>query len=77
MNDRNVYGIHTYRRVGHAKAVTDPDPNTTGSNEAYTNKYTWVFGQNFIPIVYKNRSACVYPYSETYVWGYILQSQVW
>ena len=40
MNDRNVYGIHTYRRVGHAKAVTDPDPNTTGSNEAYTNKYT-------------------------------------
>ena len=58
--------MHTHRRVGRAKAVTEPSPNTTGSNEADTNAYTFCFGQNFIPIAYTNRSADVYPYIEVY-----------
>ena len=62
----NISSIQNHRRVGRAKAVTDPDPNTTGSNESDTNADTCCLGQNCIHIAYPNRSADVYPYSEAY-----------
>ena len=40
MNGRNISNVQTHRRVGRTKGVTDPDPNSTGSNEADTNAYT-------------------------------------
>ena len=58
--------MNTHRRVGCAKEVTVPAPNTTGSNEADTNTDTCCPGQNFIPIVYTNWSEDVYPYSYAY-----------
>ena len=65
-NGRNISSMHTYRRVGRSKSVTYPNPNTTGSNGAYTNADTCRLVQNFIPIAYTNRSADVYPYIEVY-----------
>ena len=65
-NGRNISNVHTHRRFVHAKEVTDPDPNTTGSNEADTNADMCCFDQNFIPIAYTNRLEDVYPYSEAY-----------
>ena len=65
-NGRNISGMNTHRRVGCAKEVTVPAPNTTGSNEADTNTDTCCPGQNFIPIVYTNWSEDVYPYSYAY-----------
>ena len=35
-NGRNISNVHTHRSVCRAKVVTDPDPNTTGSNESDT-----------------------------------------
>ena len=66
INGRNIYNLHTHIRVGHEKAVTGPDTNTTGSNEADTNANTCWIGQNFISIAYTNQLAYVYPYSEAY-----------
>ena len=60
---RNISTMHSQRRVGHSKAVTETSPNTTGSNEADTNADTCCLGQNVIPILYTNQSADVYPYS--------------
>ena len=65
-NIRNISNLHTYRRVGHAKAVTKPYPNTTVSDEADTNFNMCSIGKNFIPIAYTNGSVDVYPYSEAY-----------
>ena len=31
-NGRNISSMHNHRRIGRAKAVTDPARNTTGSN---------------------------------------------
>ena len=58
--------MHTHRRVGCAKVVTEPDPNTTGPNEDDTNSNMCLLGQNCIPISYTNRLADVYPYIESY-----------
>ena len=65
-NGRNIYSMHTHRRVGHSKSLTDPATNNTVSNEYDTNADTCYIGQNFIPIAYTNWSADVYAYSEAY-----------
>ena len=52
-NGRNISNLHTHRRVGRAKALTETDPNTTSSNEADTNTNMCCLGQNIIPIAYK------------------------
>ena len=65
-NGGNISSIYTHRMVGGAKEVTEPDPNTTGSNDANTNTNTCYIGQNFIFIAYTNLSEYVYPYSEAY-----------
>ena len=62
----NISSMHTHIRVGCTKEVTEPAPNTTGSNESYTNADTCCLVQNFIPIAYTNQSLDVYPYSEAY-----------
>ena len=40
-NGRNISSMHTHRRVGCAKAVPEPYPNTNGYNEADTNADAW------------------------------------
>ena len=44
MNGRNISSMYTCRKVGRANSVTEPDPNTTGSNEADTNADTCCLG---------------------------------
>ena len=65
-NGRNISSMHTHRWVGRTKVVTEPDHNTTCSNEVDSNADTCCLGQNVIPIEYTNQSAGVYPFSETY-----------
>ena len=65
-NGRNISSMHTHRRVGREKSVTEPAPNTTGSNEADTNADTCCLGQTFIPIEYTNCSEDIFPYIEAY-----------
>ena len=65
-NNRGISNVITKRRIGCAKAVSEPDPNTRAQNEADTNADTCCLGQNFIPLYYTNRSADVYPYSDAY-----------
>ena len=49
-NDRNISSIYTYRRVGRTKALTEPDPNTTGSNEDDTNADTFFSSKTLYPL---------------------------
>ena len=65
-NGRNITSMRTHIRVGRVKSVTEPAPNTTGSNKDDTNVDTCCLVQNFIPIEYKKRSADIYPYSEAF-----------
>ena len=65
-NGRNISRMHTHRRFGSAKKVTELDPKITGSNEDDTKTDTCCIVNCFIPIVYTNRWADVYPYSEAY-----------
>ena len=64
--NRHIQNVITKRRIGKAKASPEPAPNTVAANEADTNADTCCLGTNFIPILYTNRTADVYPYSDAY-----------
>ena len=49
-NGRNLSIMHTHRRIGRAKAVIEPSPNTTGSNEADTSADTCFLSQTLSPL---------------------------
>ena len=54
------------QRIGRAKSVSEPDPNTYATNEADTNSYTCLLGTNFIEIAYTNLTEDLYPHSDLY-----------
>ena len=52
--------------IGKAKAVPETSADTVAINDSDTNDDTCCLGTNFIPLVYTNKSANVYPYNGTY-----------
>ena len=60
----NVISKRTISQFG--SKMPEPAPNTVASNEADTNADTCCLGKNFIPLAYTNRSADVYPYTDSY-----------
>ena len=65
-NNRGISNVIMKRRVGHARAMLEPDPNTRAQNEADTNANTCCLGHNFIHLHYTNWSADIYPYNDAY-----------
>ena len=66
--NRSISHVTTTRKISSSQAhsVSEPKPNTVGSNEADTNADTCCLGANFIPISFTNRTADVYPYDDSY-----------
>ena len=61
-----VQDVFSKRRIGRDTAVSEPTPNNYTNNEANTNADTCFLGMKFTAIAYTNRTADVYPYSNTY-----------
>ena len=53
-------------RIGKSKAVPEKSADTVAMNKSDTNDDTCCMGTNFIPLVYTNKSANVYPYNGAY-----------
>ena len=59
-NCRNISIMHTHRRVSFAKSVTEPTPNTTGSNESDTNLDTCSLRKKLYPhCIHKPIRICI------------------
>ena len=65
-SNRSINNIISKRMVAKAHSVHEPAENTVAVNEADSNADTCCLGQNFLPLSYTNRSADVYPYSDSY-----------
>ena len=64
--NRSVNNVISKLTVAKAHAVHEPPENMVAVNEADSNADTCCLGQNFTPLSYTNRSADVYPYSDSY-----------
>ena len=64
--NRSIKNVVPKRTIAKAHTVHEPPENTVAVNEADSNANTFCLGQNFIPLSYTNRSADVYPYSDSY-----------